>query len=86
MSCAWYDLSGNVGVALIIGAYGLMQLRRLEATGLAYSALNAVGALLIMVSLIFDFNASAMIVEVFWFGISVLGIGRCLMGRRSTSS
>jgi hypothetical protein len=86
MSYAWYDLLGNVGVALIIGAYGLMQLRRLEATGLTYSALNAAGALLIIVSLIFDFNASAMIVEVFWFAISALGIGRCLMARRSTSS
>ncbi len=84
MSYAWYDLLGHVGVALIVGTYGLMQLRRLEATGLTYSALNAIGALLVVVSLVYEFNASAMIVEVFWFAISALGVGRGLMARRST--
>jgi hypothetical protein len=35
--------------------------------------LNALGAFLIMVSLVFNFNLSAFLMEFFWFVISLLG-------------
>ena len=41
---------------------------------LLYSALNALGAALIIVSLLFDFNLSAFIIELFWVIISLFGI------------
>jgi hypothetical protein len=40
---------------------------------LAYSLLNAIGAGLIVVSLLFDFNLSALLMEVFWVLISFVG-------------
>jgi hypothetical protein len=71
-----FDLTGFIGVALIIVAYLLLQLEKLPSSSPRYSLLNAVGALLIMVSLVFAFNLSAFIVEAFWFLISLVGLWR----------
>jgi len=70
------DLIGAMGVVLIIGAYAALQARRLDAASRLYSALNAVGAALVLVSLAFDFNAPAAAVEVFWLLISLYGLVR----------
>ena len=74
MTYTVYDLLGNIGVVLIILTYLLLQLRRITSESLLYSVLNMVGAALIIVSLLFDFNLSAFIVEAFWVIISVIGI------------
>ena len=60
-----FDLVGFIGVLLIVVAYLLLQLDKLPSSSPKYSLLNAGGALLIIVSLIFAFNLSAFIVEVF---------------------
>jgi multidrug transporter EmrE-like cation transporter len=71
------DLVGNVGVLMLMVAYLLLQLNRLSC-GLIYSVLNAVGASLIVISLLTNFNLSAFLMEVFWVLISLLGIYRSL--------
>lgn len=71
------DLVGNVGVLMLMVAYLLLQLNRLS-SGLIYSVLNAVGASLIVISLLTNFNLSAFLIEVFWVWISLLGIYRSL--------
>ena len=73
------DLAGFIGVLLIVVAYLLLQLDKLPSSSPRYSLLNAGGALLIIVSLIFAFNLSAFIVEAFWFLISLLGLWRSLV-------
>ena len=70
------DFVGNVGVIVLIITYLMLQLNKLSSDGLAYSVLNALGAGLIVVSLLFNFNLSALIVEVFWVLISFVGIFR----------
>ena len=70
------DFVGNVGVIVLIITYLMLQLNKLSSDGLAYSVLNALGAGLIVVSLLFNFNLSALLVEVFWVLISCLGIYR----------
>jgi hypothetical protein len=57
-------------------AYLMLQLNKLSSAGLVYSLLNAIGASLIVVSLLYDFNFSALLMEVFWVLISLLGIYR----------
>ena len=79
-----FDLAGFIGVVLIIVAYLLLQLEKLPSSSPKYSLLNASGALLIIVSLIFAFNLSAFIVEVFWFLISLLGLWRSLVSRKDS--
>jgi len=78
MNYGLIDFVGNVGVAIIVVAYLLLQLERIKSTDLAYSVLNALGASLIVASLIVDFNLSALLMEVFWVLISFIGIGRHL--------
>ena len=70
------DFIGNVGVVMLIITYLMLQLNKLSSDGLAYSILNAGGAGLVVVSLLFNFNLSALIVEVFWVLISFVGIFR----------
>lgn len=70
------DLLGNIGVVVLMVTYLMLQLNKLSSDGLAYSVLNALGAGLIVVSLLSNFNLSALLVEVFWVLISCLGIYR----------
>ena len=76
-----FDLAGFIGVLMIVVAYLLLQLDKLPSSSATYSLLNAAGALLIIASLIFRFNLSAFIVEVFWFLISLLGLTKSLLSR-----
>jgi len=76
-----FDLIGNLGVALIVLCYLGLQLERVRSTDLSYSVLNAAGAMLILISLTENFNLSAVIIEVFWIAISVIGIAKALRAR-----
>ena len=77
-----FDLAGFIGVLLIVIAYLLLQLDKLASSALSFSLLNAAGSLLIMLSLIFKFNVSAFLVEVFWFLISLIGLSKWLAARK----
>ena len=70
------DLLGNVGVVILMITYLMLQLNRISSDRLAYSLLNAIGAGMIVISLLYDFNLSALLMEVFWVLISCLGIYR----------
>jgi len=70
------DFLGNAGVVMLVVTYLMLQLNKISSDGLAYSLLNAVGASLIVVSLLYDFNLSALLMEVFWVLISIVGIYR----------
>lgn len=76
MSYGPLDFIGNIGVVVLMITYLMLQLNKLRSDGLAYSLLNAVGASLIVVSLVYDFNLSALLMEVFWVLISFVGIYR----------
>jgi Ca2+-dependent lipid-binding protein len=74
MGYTWYDFLGNVGVFLLLAAYLLLQLNKINSNQISYSLMNAIGAALILVSLIFEFNLSAFAIEFFWLLISLVGI------------
>ena len=76
MSYGLLDLVGNIGVVILVITFLMLQLNKIPSDGLAYSLLNAIGASLIVVSLLFDFNLSALLMEVFWVLISFVGIYR----------
>ncbi len=78
MAFTVFDLIGGIGVAMIIVTYFLLQTNRIESAGRLYSILNAVGAGLILISLWFDFNLAAFVVEFFWLAISIYGIVKSL--------
>ena len=70
----WYDWVGILGVISILVSYLLLQLEKLSADSLNYSLANLIGALLIILSLLYEFNLSAMIIESAWALISLFGI------------
>ena len=81
---AWHDLVGNLGVLMILGTYFALQVGRIDAKSVSYSALNALGAGSITVSLLFDFNLSAFVVEAAWVAVSVYGLARAFRRQEST--
>src|SRR5262245_58763492 len=72
----WYDLAGSAGVVLIVAAFLFLQLERVASNSLLYLSANALGAALILLSLFFEFNLSAFLMEAFWLAISLLGLAR----------
>jgi len=74
MKYAWHDFAGNLGVASMMLSYLLLQLGKLRIQDPRYSFVNAVGALLVLLSLIYRFNLSAFFVELFWLLISLYGL------------
>ena len=76
MSYEWHDLIGNLGVLLVLATYLLVQMGRMEMRHPAYSGSNAAGAVLILVSLAYDFNLSSFVIEIVWLLISLYGLVR----------
>ena len=70
----WHDFFGNLGVLLIIVSYFWMQIGRISGQSPVYSLVNALGAALVLISLYYEFNLSAALVESFWLLISLLGL------------
>lgn len=85
MNYGLLDFVGNVGVVVLMVTYLLLQLNKLRSDDLAYSLLNAIGASLIVVSLLVNFNLSAFLMEVFWVLISFVGIYRYFRLRTASS-
>ena len=74
MNYHWYDFVGNIGVALILITYLMLQLEKIDPKNLTYSVLNGLGAFCILVSLLYAFNMSAVIIEAAWLIISIVGV------------
>ena len=72
----FHDLVGNVGVLCILATYLLLQIELIEPTSLTFSGFNALGAGMVLFSLMDEFNLSAFIIESAWLTISVFGIAR----------
>jgi len=76
LAYAWYDFAGNIGVGLMVLGYLLLQSEKISSRDLSYLLMNGVGALLVVISLLYQFNLSAFLVEVFWLLISIYGLIR----------
>ena len=76
------DIIGLCGVAAYLSAYGLLQLGVLKLEDLRYAFLNALGALLILYSLAFDFNLASFVTQTAWLVLTILGYIRS-RGRRA---
>lgn len=68
------DLIGILGVVVIIIAYMLLQLEKIDAKDLNFSVLNALGSFLIIISLIYNWNLASFFMESTWMALSLYGI------------
>ncbi len=66
------DLAGFAGTAIVLLAFGWHSTRKLAAAH--YHALNLVGAALLIVSLSVHRNGPALMLEVAWAAIALIGL------------
>ena len=72
------QLLGVAGSGLILGSYLALQLGRLRPDQLLWPLANAVGAALVLWSLMHKFNLAAFLLESAWLLISFVGLVRLL--------
>jgi hypothetical protein len=82
---SYWNVLGTLGALAIVLAYGLLQANRWQSQDLRYSACNALGAALILASLVVEPNLPSIFIESFWLLISVVGIARTLRNGRAIS-
>jgi hypothetical protein len=83
MAFPWHEWAGLIGVFLVLLAFFLLQARKLHGNGHVYQVMNALGALGVMLSLVFGpFNLAAFLLEAAWFLISIYGIVFGVRARR----
>ena len=59
---------------MIVGAFFLLQIERVQSSSPFYSLFNGLGAALILYSLCFDFNLASFLLEFFWLISSIIGL------------
>ena len=74
------DAIGVVGVLCILIAYAGATSGKLDARRVPALLLNLTGALLILVSLYFEFNLSAVLMEAAWALVAAIGLVRLALG------
>jgi hypothetical protein len=77
-----HDYIGLAGVAITLLAYLFLQIGFFKIEDITYSFANALGALLILVSLVFSWNSSSVAIEICWFFISLYGIFKTAFARK----
>lgn len=65
---------GVVGGALIVLCYYMVVSQRWPATSNRFLITNGTAALLLVISLCFNFNLGSMMIEWFWIAISISGL------------
>ena len=68
------DAVGMTGTLMVVLAYYLLQLERTDPKGLSYNLLNLTGAVLLLISLYFNFNLASFVIQLFWIGASIIGL------------
>ena len=78
-----YNAIGFAGVVLLVAAYFANQQRWLRSDDWRYPAANLFGAVLILISLWFEWNFPSAVIEIVWALISLWGIAKSLRHRGS---
>ena len=75
------DIIGLAGVACIVLAFALLQVGKFKLEALPYSLINLIGAVLIFISLMFNWNLSSVVMECIWMSFSAYGVIKNLYKR-----
>ncbi|WP_298851170.1 hypothetical protein [uncultured Ruegeria sp.] len=68
------DGIGSFGALIVVAAYFATQMRMMNSDDLAFPVINLLGSVLIVYSLLQNFNLASMLIEGFWILISIIGI------------
>lgn len=76
------DFIGCLGALLVLVAYVLLQIGKMNAETFSYSFLNLIAAVMILISLMYAWNLPAALMEIAWIGISFFGIFKYFQRQR----
>lgn len=77
-----FDVIGMSGTALVVGAFFMLQLGKAEPTGIVYNVMNLTGAILLLISLCYNFNLASFVIELFWIAASLIGLYKYFKGKQ----
>jgi hypothetical protein len=78
------NIIGFVGVGCFLFGYFMLQRNAWPHQGLHYLGTNLAGAVLVMISLLVEWNLPAFLLEAAWASISIYGIYLYIYKKRST--
>lgn len=79
------DLIGFAGSFCIVAAYAYSNISK-AMNMVLFNLVNLVGAALLTVSLMVNFNLPTLVLEIVWMGIALLGLARALWARHREPS
>lgn len=82
MNPALADAIGIAGGVVLVAGYAYSNMAARVNFAL-FNALNLIGALLLIVSLLVHFNLASMLLEIVWAAIALLGLVKALRARTS---
>lgn len=68
------DIIGMMGTILVVLAFFLIQMDKIDPKSLHYNMLNLIGAILLLISLCINFNLASFVIEIFWIIASIVGL------------
>jgi len=77
------DLAGVFGVGLILVAYAGAAVGKMDPTRWPALTLNLVGAVLILISLAYDFSVASFLMEASWALVALFGLVRLAVKRKA---
>ncbi|MBQ4875816.1 MULTISPECIES: CBU_0592 family membrane protein [Pseudoalteromonas] len=77
-----FDVIGMTGTFLVVGAFFLLQLEKVTPDGLKYNLMNLSGAILLLISLCYNFNLASFVIELFWIVASLIGLYKYFKAKR----
>lgn len=81
-----FDIIGMSGTFLVVGAFFLLQLDKVKPDGLVYNLMNLSGAILLLISLCYNFNLASFVIELFWIVASLIGLYKFMINRKKQRS
>lgn len=79
------DIVGMAGTSLVVGAFFLLQLNKVNPKGLLYNLMNLSGALFLLFSLCINFNLASFVIELFWIAASLIGLWQYYQSRKTAA-
>lgn len=65
---------GMVGMACVVFAYFAVERDWFNNKEVKFYVINLIGAVLLLISLLINFNLGSFVIEIFWIAISIFGI------------
>lgn len=71
------DVIGLIGTACVLAAFAYINSAKAP-NGVLFNAVNLIGALLLMISLLVHFNLASFLLEIAWASIAIWGLAKAL--------